>query len=561
MRWVSVSHTSLVTMTLLLLCALCRADAASARVRPTPVREADRVCAKCHQAIFENYIQTPMANASGLASERLILGGFRDAASGVDYSVSTDDDGEWLTYRKPSDREIAGRDRLQYFLGSGHLGLTYLYSKSGYLLESPVAYFADLKTYAMKPGLEDMAHLPGALLVDSTCLRCHMSAVQPADAGTANHYEGLPFLHSGITCESCHGDTRRHIATDGVATVVNLTKLDPARRDSVCIACHLEGTTSVERRGHSALDYKPGDNISDFVAYFAAAHESSTERGVSEIEQFSLSRCKQVSGAAMSCTNCHDPHRSPVATERVEFYRAKCLTCHSQASLAATHYPANRDCTSCHMPKTGARNIAHVAWTDHRIRQHPDLIDAPASQRDKARTLLPILLDGASARDLALGYYDLAVKGDTPQKDKAMTMLRETARSAPGDARVLEALGVLSEWNGDGAGAKGFYRAALKAEPTSLTATTNLGTLLAKAGDLTAAASLWRPAFERNADQLTLGENLATVECLLGERDRALHVLRGILIYSPDTPKVRSKLDAIESGQQECFADSFHKTR
>jgi len=496
-----------------------------------------------------------MANASGVASERLIAGSFRHTASGVEYRIWSDGDGNWLSYRKANDAEIEGRERLQYFLGSGHLGLTYLYSKNGYLLESPIAYFADLKTYAMKPGLEDMAHLPGALIVDSTCLRCHMSGVQPVDAGTANHYQGLPFLHSGITCESCHGDTHQHVATGGKAAVVNSAKLDPARRDSVCIACHLEGTTSVERRGRSVLDYKPGDDISDFVAYFVAGQESSTERGVSEIEQFNVSRCKQVSGAAMSCINCHDPHQSPAPAGRVEFYRNQCIACHSQPAFAGTHHPEDRDCTGCHMPKTGARNIAHVAWTDHRILRLPDLIDSPAVQGNTVRNLLPVLSAGATARDLALGYYDLTVKGDAAQRDRSSAMLHAAAQAAPGDARVLEALGVLTEWNGDSAGARGFYRAALKADPASLLATTNLGTLLAKTGDLSAAANLWRPAFERNADQLTLGENLATVECLLGERSRALHVLQSVLTYSPDTPSARAQLKAIESGRQPCTAD------
>jgi hypothetical protein len=37
----------------------------------TPVREADAICSKCHQDIFRKYLGTPMANASGLASDRI----------------------------------------------------------------------------------------------------------------------------------------------------------------------------------------------------------------------------------------------------------------------------------------------------------------------------------------------------------------------------------------------------------------------------------------------------------------------------------------------------------
>ena len=44
-----------------------------------------------------------------------------------------------LTYQDPKDPETAASRKLEYFLGSGHLGLTYLYSLNGYLFESPVA--------------------------------------------------------------------------------------------------------------------------------------------------------------------------------------------------------------------------------------------------------------------------------------------------------------------------------------------------------------------------------------------------------------------------------------
>ena len=43
--------------------------------------------------------------------------------------------------------------RYAIFLAPGHLGTTYLYSEAGYLLESPVAFYARLNAYAMAPGL------------------------------------------------------------------------------------------------------------------------------------------------------------------------------------------------------------------------------------------------------------------------------------------------------------------------------------------------------------------------------------------------------------------------
>ena len=271
----------------------------------TPVRQAGAACAKCHQQIFRNYLKKPMANASGMATERLVPGEFLHSPSEVNYQILVEDGAAWLVYRRQNNRVLQGRERLEYFLGFGHLGLTYLYSKNNYLLESPIAYYPDLKTYDMKPGLEKIDHLPGALTINATCLRCHMSAVQQPESGTENRYEGLPFLHLGITCESCHGDTREHIATNGIAGVVNPLKLTPEKRESVCIVCHLEGATNVERSGRSVLVFQPGQEITDYISYFAYTSENTIRRGVSEIEQFMSSKCKRTTGAGMSCMNCH----------------------------------------------------------------------------------------------------------------------------------------------------------------------------------------------------------------------------------------------------------------
>src|ERR1700690_2220233 len=71
--------------------------------KATPVRDSDAICSKCHQDIFRKYLGTPMANASGLASDRIFTGGFRHAPSGIDYRVSNKDESLWLSYSRPGD--------------------------------------------------------------------------------------------------------------------------------------------------------------------------------------------------------------------------------------------------------------------------------------------------------------------------------------------------------------------------------------------------------------------------------------------------------------------------
>ena len=518
----------------------------------TPVRAADAVCAKCHEKIFHAYLTTPMANASGVATDKLVPGVFLHAASQVRYRVFLKDNAGWLSYEKQTDPAVRGTLRLDYFLGSGHLGTTYLYSTNNYLLESPIAYYPALDSYDMKPGLGSIQHMPGALTINATCLRCHMSGVRRPDQGTEDRYQGLPFENVGITCESCHGDTSRHVATNGASPVINPAKLAPAERDSICISCHLEGVTSVERAGRSVLDFRPGQNISDYLVYYGYSNADMTRRGVSEVEQFMASTCKRTSGDAMSCMSCHDSHYSPALEERAGFYRAKCLACHTQSKYASAHYSATPDCTSCHMPKRGAQNIPHVAWTDHRILRDPKHNSGPDAEGTAMQELTPILPGTGSPRELALAYYNLAVNGNVSERPHATALMEQVAKSSPRDSAVLRAFAILNEWGGNAGRAAELYREVLVLDPNSLAAQVNLGTIDAKSGNFPAAAALWRVAFARNEDLLGLAENLATLECASGEKNRAEQVLTRLLIYSPDMPDVRQTLKEIEMGTKQC---------
>jgi hypothetical protein len=487
-----------------------------------------------------------MANASGRASERIFTGEFHHAPSGIDYRVFQKEGSLWLHYARTADPQLEGSQRLQYFLGSGHLGITYLYTINGYLLESPVAYYGQSRAYDMKPGLADLRTLPSALPMTRGCMRCHMSGVQREDPGTRNHFQGVPFLHGGVTCESCHGDSTAHVASSGKAAVVNPMKLDPERRDSVCISCHLEGDTRIEHAGRMVDDYKPGERIADYLSYFVYAGDSMMNRGVSEIEELGLSKCKKVSGDRMSCMNCHDPHYSPPPQEQAAFYRSKCLACHTAPKYSTSHFDENPDCTSCHMPKGKVEKVPHIAWTDHRIRQNPDPI-APPETPQVARDLIPFFQKNANQRDLALAYYDLVLGGNPAETSKAWTLLSAAEESDPHDMPVLTALGYLAQLRGNSEMAIELYREALKLDPIDMTATNNLAILLAKSGQLIAARDLWKKTFDLNEDIDEPGINLSVAECMLGDRGAALQVLQRILLYSPDQPLARSRIQALQS--------------
>lgn len=529
------------TALMLVAITICNAQDASIA---TPPRIADAACAQCHRDIFEKYLTTPMANASGSAMEKFEPGTFAHRPSGISYNLFVRDHQAMLGITSLRNPAARAEHQLDYFLGSGHLGITYLYSMQGYLFESPVAYYAASHGYDMKPGLESMSTPPPALPMQTNCMRCHMSAVQQSDPGTTNHYARLPFLHSGITCEACHGDTQQHVASGGKTAVVNPQKLNAERRDSVCISCHLEGDISVERPGHMAIDYKPGKSIADYLSYFVYAGKDATRRGVSEVEQLSMSMCKRTSGDRMSCTSCHDPHYTPPAQERAAFYRGKCLACHSDASFAATHHPENPDCTSCHMPRNGAENIPHVAWTDHRILKVPDTAERIENLGD-GETLNAIFSPHADKRDQAMAYYNAVLEGNFAVQQKAYQLLEEIKPNISNDKDALAALGVMSEKRGNYQEATEAFEQLRRIDPENLIARLNLGILHAKSGNLPSALTLLQTAFAHNENIVGLAKNLATVQCSMGDATGARATLQTTLKYSPGLPDVQKMLDGL----------------
>ena len=107
----------------------------------TSTREADAPCARCHQSVYDSYMKTVMANASGPAQESIAPGTFRHKTSAVEYRVLVDNGKVWLKFDRPGEFEIGGlhgKRLLEYYIGSGNRGRTYLYSYDRYWFEAPI---------------------------------------------------------------------------------------------------------------------------------------------------------------------------------------------------------------------------------------------------------------------------------------------------------------------------------------------------------------------------------------------------------------------------------------
>ena len=515
----------------------------------------DRVCARCHQAIFDSYKKTPMAQASGLAIDGLLPGEFTHAASGVRYRLFLRDGRAWLSYERPNappEKALKGEQELTYFVGSGQRGRTYLFQKNGYWFEIPVNWYGKQRLWDMNPKSIDAREMPFTLKVDGGCLHCHSTGVQPS-LGANNHFGAQPFLYGGITCQSCHGDPAAHLASGGAAPILNPAKLSPSKRDSVCLQCHLEGETAVNAPGRSLAAFVPGENLSDYVTHFVHSGELGPNgRATSQWEALLQSECKRKSGDRLTCTTCHDPHNSPSAEQRVSYFRSRCLTCHGAPAFVSKHHPDQPDCSSCHMPREKSGDVAHEQVTDHRIQRRPllSLDQGVAHMGD-----LTVVGGGpASDRELGLAYFQLAERGDVQAGHRSMQLLQqaESRGGQQADPDLHTALGLMEQLSGDRQAAMREYQAALRANPADSVAAGDLAILQARAGDAKDAVAGLQWVSDHDPADTSAGIDLAMLECSIGDPQAAVTALRHLLQFSPDDGKARQALAAIETERERC---------
>ena len=515
----------------------------------------NQACAGCHAAIFESYSKSSMAHASGPAMENLTSADFVHQKSNVHFQIYAKDEKVWLSFERPGDPEVQGKRELLYFIGSGWRGRSYLFAVDGFLFESPVNWYTNRHVWDMAPAYGNATQIPMNLPAFTSCLHCHVSGMQPPSQGTENRYPSPPFSYAGVACERCHGPGAAHVKG---GAIVNPAKLDPVRRDAVCMQCHLEGRAAIERAGRHVYEYRPGQQLSDYIRYFVFANPKGPGLGaVSQFEALARSVCKIKSGDTMSCTSCHDAHHEPTAAERVSYYRGKCLACHG-AKFGAKHHTEQTDCTVCHMPSSLSADVAHTEVTDHRILRRPNS-PPPVLENLNSQPSLPRLVRFPDAqktdedvRDLALAWESLVEGGMTAAAPATEQLLRSAIEKFPSDPALLSALGYFAQKKGDADRARELYERALAIDPTLIDAASNLGVIEANRGHLREAVKLWADAFERAPGQSRIGMNIARVYCDAGQPGKARDYVSRVLEFNPDLPEAKNLLRKLDESPPKC---------
>jgi tetratricopeptide (TPR) repeat protein len=507
---------------------------ASAIGSPDPQYVGNRACAACHLSIYQSYSRTPMALTSGPVGNNLVEGSFEHSPSAMRYRVYPKDGKAFLSFQQLDEPTIRGTQELQFFVGSGRRGRSYLFSVDDFLFQSPASYYSQKKRWDMSPGYESSREMPFNRAIEPSCLSCHASQIR-AISGTDNRYEAVPFAQEGIGCERCHGPGSEHIK--GKSPMINPAKLEPARRDSVCAQCHLSGEARINQPGKNALMFRPGDRLADYVLdYIYEGDFNYAYKAISHVEALAQSRCKLASGDRMSCLSCHDPHSVPPTEEKAAYFREKCLACHLQQKVSVElkqHFDNQRDCRGCHMPAMPGLSIGHTTLTDHRI------LRKPATSGSAARPATRLIQFGASQADtrgLGLAYAELAARDHQPfYAAEAMRLLTAALPACATDAEVLTRLAYLHQMKGETEQAAALYEKALQNDPHKTVAQVNLGVLYAQHGRVDRAIELWRHALASNPGLSEASINLAIALSAEGDNKEARQVLVKALRFDPDS--------------------------
>ena len=516
-------------------------------------------CGSCHAAIHESYLATPMGRSSGRAGsgsfqEEMHASDFSHALSGVRYQIQKQREGFTLTFsqKQPAGAaEIRGTQQLTHFIGSGSVGRSYLFSVMGFLFQAPVSYYARSRKWDLAPGYQHHDDLFLMRPVESECLECHASRVQPVP-GTQNGYREVPFLEGSISCERCHGPGKIH--ADGIASgrhaaakhIVNPATLEAPRRDSVCAQCHLLGEVRIVREGRSLSDFVPGELLSDYaVSLVWKSITASGLKATSHYQKLWQSRCRQMSGDRLWCGTCHSLHSPPNRQQSADFFRRKCLACHQQNDCRESttlRRTRNDHCVQCHMPKAQSLEAEHSVFTDHAIPRRPlaKPVDAsPVADNE----LISFWGPKAEPRELGIGYAQLGRQlQDKNQVARAVGLLRAAEAAGHGDASVLLQLAYASDQLGRREEATSYYQRARQLDPTQTVASVNLANHLAMKGQTREAIALWEDALLRNPGLESARVNMAMAFLQQGDRSSAEKVLKTALGLNPVSRAVRRLL-------------------
>ena len=518
-----------------------------------PAFVGSRACAECHREIYENYARTgmgrsmqPAANLSLPApAERDQPGArrrFRVFRQGKDLWQSE------CGFDTAGNKLFEDRHKLEFAMGSGANGFSFVVRRGNYLFEAPLSYYSNSARWELSPGYES-ADLGFSRAIPAACTGCHSGRAR-AIRGREGLFDDPPFAELAIGCENCHGPGAAHAAQPKPGTIANPAKWPPRLAEEICIICHQGGDARVLQPGRNVLDFRPGTWSNEILAIFKLPSSNPDRSDLLEHHvAMRASRCFRASGEKLSCLTCHNPHFSPAPSETAAYYRSKCLTCHTDRSCGAPQ--AERaaradDCTSCHMPKRGVTLVTHAALTNHRIPARPDrqALHESAATGDLIQVNAPPDPRPIPALTLLRAYGQVAAK--RPDfKPRYLALLDLLSRTQADDPLVLEALGRKAMFDPDpnaSRHARKYLEKAIARGSTSPSTFQDLAEVLTRSGRRNEAVAVLEKGLAISPYAPDLYRSLARDYTALGRRAEARRTVARYLELFPEDDAARRSL-------------------
>jgi hypothetical protein len=555
-------------------------------VRPEVQYVGDEVCSRCHPRHAQSYRQHPMGRSlapirSTAAVERYDEAG-RNPFDEPGFRYQVQRRGNQVIHREAlldsrGDVVAATEAEVEYVVGSGNRGRSYLINRDGRLFQSPITWYRQKQMWGLSPSYAQRnRHFSRPITAE--CLFCHSNRVLEVEQ-TLNGFQPPIFQGYAIGCERCHGPGELHVRRQEQAeayegpdeTIVNPRHLEPALREAVCQQCHLQGKYRVLRYGRHTFDYRPGLPLHLFRTVFVQPPSTSAAtKFIGQVEQMAVSRCFHASGGGLGCISCHDPHVLPTPERRVTYYRDRCLSCHADRGCnlppgARRKQSPDDSCIECHMPAAGTE-ITHVSLTDHRILRQPDpgvKTPVPAAPPSGAISLvhfhhdLPGADNPGVSRDLAVALMDVAERSPQPSQgplsETVLEWLDAALQAHPDDLEACHAKAVALWGLGRKAEATAAFDVVLAKAPRRETTLHAAANLAMETGRLSAARTYWERALEVNPYRYGFHHGLAAQLAQTGSWAAAARSCQRALELNPANLEVRRLLVHcfIELGDEE----------
>lgn len=529
-------------------------------------------CAPCHQLICETYQKTGMARSfARVTPAGLIEGSYYHQASDSYFTMLRRDG---ILYQRRHQLDAQGREinvmekRVEYIMGSGRNARAYISRTTrNTLVELPLArYFENGGFWAMNPGYDRPDHEGFRRTITYDCMFCH-NAYPRIPPGNEQPFAEPVYtgdLPEGIDCQRCHGQGKEHIRqarqpkanpASVRAAILNPARLAAESQMEVCMQCHLETTSSplpnaLQRYERGAFSYNPGEPLGNFILSFDHAPGKREDKFelVSAAYRLRKSRCFLKSKGKLTCTTCHNPHRTANA------YNAICAQCHSAISAFSGH-PSSTDrsqnCVACHMPKRRTEDVVHAAVTDHLIqRTAPRDPLAPLTERqDNYRGEVVPYYPKSATDELMLAVAQVIQRSNLEQGIPRLESA--IARSSPQRAEYYLELAEAYQANNQPAKALPLYQQAVRRNPNFLFGWQKLATALRRAGHPADALAALENAARLSPDNANTWRERGLVEQALGRLDRAVAALEKAIAVDPDMSEAHNNLGAIWSQRQD----------